>query len=103
MLNQDPQGNWSRVLAKAWADPYFKEALKASPKEALATMGINSAKDLEIIVVEDTPSTMYLTLPAAPSIEGVLDDELDVTMSGSACLPCKGGTTGCQTVDWGCK
>ena len=104
MQVQNQQENLGRIIARAWADPFFKQALKSSPRTTLASMGVDVLEGVEVVVVEDTPTTLHLTLPVAPAIDAVSDEDLNATMArNSACLPCKPGSTGCQTVDWGCK
>ena len=60
--NLDPTG---RVVARALADPTFRQALIADPRSAiLQELGGTLPEGLEIHVVEETPTKAFLVLPA---------------------------------------
>ena len=46
----------ARVVAKAWAEPAFKEALLADASKAIAGMGLDTKVGDHLIAVENTPS-----------------------------------------------
>jgi nitrile hydratase subunit alpha len=48
--------NGARVVAKAWVDPAFKQALLADGSKAVGTLGHVSATGAHLIVVENTPA-----------------------------------------------
>ena len=46
----------ARVVAKAWADPAFKQALMADATQAVQTLGLNNRVGDHLIAVENTPA-----------------------------------------------
>ena len=48
--------NGARVIAKAWADPAFKQALIADASRAVATLGHVSKVGDHLVAVENTPA-----------------------------------------------
>ena len=48
--------NGARVVAKAWTDPAFKNALLKTGREALREFGIHQGKAAKLVVVENTES-----------------------------------------------
>jgi Nitrile hydratase, alpha chain len=57
---------YARVVAKAWADPAFKQRLVADPLAVLQEHGLPVPAGLAARVVENTTDTVYLVLPARP-------------------------------------
>jgi hypothetical protein len=71
----------AQIIAKAQADGSFRQALLGNPKSTIEKE-LNGAlrEGIEIKVVEETPSTLYLVLPA---VEGELSEaELDGVAGG---------------------
>ena len=67
---QDKQ--WSRIIAKAWADDTFKDRLLSDPKAVLLEHGIETTRDVCVSVAEtsemqSTDEILYLTLPPKPA------------------------------------
>ena len=62
----------ARIVAKAWADPAYRERLLADPKALLAEElqadypELKLPEDLQVKVVEETPLEMTLVLPVNP-------------------------------------
>lgn len=50
------------VTARAWRDPAFRDRLVTTPKALLAEEGLEFPEDLEVVVLEDTPSVKYINL-----------------------------------------
>jgi nitrile hydratase subunit alpha len=48
--------NGARVVARAWADPRFKERLLADGTAAIAELGFGGAEGEHMVVVENTPA-----------------------------------------------
>ena len=66
--------NGARVVAKAWADPAYKQRLLTETGKALAELGYESQRGENTVVVENTPQVhnlgrlhAVLLLPLAPS------------------------------------
>jgi len=58
------------IITRAWADPAFKARLLAEPKRSIEeALGITLADDIEIVMHEQTPSTLHLILPMKPDDE----------------------------------
>ncbi|WP_127529518.1 NHLP leader peptide family RiPP precursor [Paenibacillus kobensis] len=58
----------AQIIEKAWGDPVFKQQLLDNPKEAiLAVFGIEIPADIQLTVVEETESSLYLVIPPAPT------------------------------------
>src|SRR5690242_5530749 len=47
--------NGARVVAKAWADPAFKQRLLTDPTAAIAELGYGGQQGEYMVVVENTP------------------------------------------------
>jgi len=47
--------NGARIVARAWADPDFKELLLSDAKNAALKLGIALSHPTEFLVVENTP------------------------------------------------
>jgi len=54
------------VVARALRDEAYKARFKSNPREILEESGVYPPNGMEIVVVENTPSKMYLTLPSLP-------------------------------------
>lgn len=76
----------SSLVAKSWLDESFKEELISDPKGVIAReLGTEIPEDIEIQVIEETPTTYYLSIPVKPAIgvEGELsDEELEAVAGG---------------------
>lgn len=56
-----------KLVKKAWEDSAFKNELLSNPKAAIQNeLEIVIPENIEIRVVEETTSTFYIVLPAAP-------------------------------------
>ena len=84
----------AQVIAKAWKDDAFAEELRANPKAVIEREwgkiqpGAKLPDDLEIRVVEETPTTLYLVLPARPPVRGeVPSADLESVAGGAGCHP----------------
>lgn len=64
---------WSEIVMKAWQDPSFKKKLMANPEAVLKEYGIKVPADCAIKIVENSPKTLYLTIPTKPT--GELSEE----------------------------
>lgn len=50
------------VTARAWRDPGFRDRLLSDPKPLLAAEGLEIPEDVDVRILEDTPSVKYLNL-----------------------------------------
>ena len=89
---QDPQQQerakqWGQVVARAWADPAYKQRLLADPAAVLAEQGVAVPAGVAVQVHEATPAVRHLVLPPPPSDK--LDiDQLDQVAGGFCCVIC---------------
>lgn len=84
-------GIQSALVAKSWLDESFKEELISDPKGVIAReLGTEIPEGIEIQVIEETPTTYYLSIPVKPAIgvEGELsDEELEAVAGGKGIIP----------------
>jgi hypothetical protein len=96
---RSPGPSLSRIVAKAWADPAFKQRLLTNAALALKAEGIALPPGVQLRVVENTDAVWHLVLPAKPA--GQLSDSdlekiaggygaQDVYLTGNACLELRG-------------
>lgn len=64
----------AQILRNAWDNPEFKQRLIEQPKIALMQiLGFELPKDVELRVVEETPSSLVFVIP--PNPEEVIEDK----------------------------
>jgi hypothetical protein len=79
------------IIARALKDEGFARELRADPKAVLEREVGELPEGIEIKVVEETPDTLYLVLPARPSPGRQLsDEELDRVAGGNTSDTCQG-------------
>jgi hypothetical protein len=89
----------AQLIARAWKDDAFKEELLRDPTAVAARElaqlagGATLPADVQIQVLEETPTTHYVVLPAKPAIES--GDELSEADLQSVAGGCTG--TGMRT------
>jgi len=70
------------LIAKAQAEPSFREALLKNPKASIeSALGTKLPTSVDLRVVEETATTNYLVLPAATSGE-LSEAELETAAGG---------------------
>lgn len=85
----------AQIVAKAWKDPAFREALKKDPKgtvqkELAALKGgeVKLPDNVRVEVFEESADVMYLVIPNNPSeSHGTLSDEQLMAVAGGAGQP----------------
>ena len=74
----------ARLIAKAWKDETFKQALISDPKATIENeLGTKFADGLDVQVHEQTENTVHLVLPPKPK-EGELSDSESEAVAGGA-------------------
>ena len=95
MSSETPQDQtvYEALIARAWADPAFRKALLSSPRETIAReLGAAIPPEVEIEVVEETPTRLYVVLPAAPPA-GAAGELSEADLGAVA-----GGSAACATI-----
>ena len=89
------------IVARALEDDAYREALLVNPKAAIQqAFGKELPLGLEVRVVEESPTVVYLVLPPKPVVE-LRDGDLDAVAGGFAApknLP-PGRSTGWYPLD----
>lgn len=68
-MDNEMRKKFAEVIAKAWADPSFKERLLQQPTEVLKENNITLPEGAEAKILEDTASIKHFVLPAKPEDE----------------------------------
>lgn len=82
----------SKVLARAWQDPAFKQKLISNPTGALADEGIQVPAGHTVQVHQNTANETHIVLPAAPA-SGVAQSSAAPGMAGVWCVWCAAENT----------
>ncbi len=53
----------AEVVARSWREPAFRASLKANPKKALTDAGMQIAANVEVVLLENTPTIIHAVLP----------------------------------------
>jgi hypothetical protein len=80
-----------RLIEKARRDEEFHRALRADPKGTLGReLGVTIPEGITVTVVEETPTSYYLVLPAAPARrpQELSDAELEAVGGGGSDYAC---------------
>ena len=73
------------LFAACWKDEALKQRFMADPKAVLAEYGMDVPDGMDVNVVENTDTTVHITMPAPPSGSMDLsDDELCNAAGGGA-------------------
>ncbi|MEC9158401.1 MAG: NHLP leader peptide family RiPP precursor [Planctomycetota bacterium] len=74
------------LFAACWKDEALKQRFMADPKAVLAEHGMPIPEGMVVNVVENTDTTVHITMPAQPSGSMHLsDDELSNAAGGGRC------------------
>ena len=65
----------AELFAACWKDEALKQRFMADPKAVLAEHGMPIPEGMVVNVVENTDTTVHITMPAPPSGHGDLSDE----------------------------
>ena len=87
------QGIEGRLIARAMKDEAFAEALRRDPK-ATVEREIGKLPDgINVHVLEESPTNLYLVLPARPAKAGELSDSDLETVAGGGTYESSNGYT----------
>jgi hypothetical protein len=66
---KDLEYQWSRLVARAWAEPEFKKRLLADPATVLKENGVVVPPGVQVRVLESTDKVLYMTVPVAVAMK----------------------------------
>ena len=82
------------LFAACWKDETLKQRFMSDPKAVLAEYGMDVPDGMDVNVVENTDTTVHITMPAPPSGAMDLSDEELSNAAGGDIAPsvcCMGG------------
>ena len=78
--------NEAHLIDRAWNDDEFRRSLLASPIETIQNeLGVEVPEGVDIHVVEESSSTLFLVIPVNPFVEDdgeLTDEELEAVAGG---------------------
>jgi Nitrile hydratase, alpha chain len=88
------------MIIRTLKDEAYRQRLKADPKAALEeAIGQSLPADLNVTVLEESPSNLYLVVPPPlPAGTELSDDQLDAAAGGGWSASVGGGTLGSSIV-----
>jgi hypothetical protein len=81
VLSSDWNKQWTKLIARAWADEAFKRRLLASPAAVLQECGLAVPPGVQVKVVENSDQVLHLMLPPRPVGE-LTEEELEQVAAG---------------------
>lgn len=71
-----------QITDKAVGDADFRNALLSNPKQTISQeLGVDLPEDLEVVVHESDPKTLYLALP----VSEIGEEDLEAIAAGRCC------------------
>ena len=89
----DETNKMNTLIAACWKDDALKQRFLSDPHAVLAEHGMDVPEGMNVNVVENTDTTVHVTLPAAPTANGDLSDEELVNAAGGVLPGLDKGTT----------
>jgi hypothetical protein len=71
----DETNKMNTLIAACWKDDALKQRFLSDPHAVLAEHGMDVPEGMNVNVVENTDTTVHVTLPAAPTAHADLSDE----------------------------
>lgn len=62
----DKRMQYNQVVAKAWGNEMFRKKLVRDPAATLQQEGVELPAGVQVVVVEDTATTIHFVLPNKP-------------------------------------
>ena len=86
------------LFAACWKDEALKQRFMADPKAVLAEYGMDVPDGIDVNIVENTDTTVHITMPASPSgVMDLSDEELSNAAGGGASVGSKHDDVCCDT------
>jgi hypothetical protein len=86
----DETNKMNTLIAACWKDDALKQRFLSDPHAVLAEHGMDVPEGINVNVVENTDTTVHVTLPAAPTANGDLsDEELENAAGGHSVFGCR--------------
>ncbi len=87
---REEQGKkYAKLIAKAWSDEAFKERLLSDSRTVLEGEGISVPPGVDVKVVEQTDTQLFMVIPKKPVSAGVV--YLDERTAAFLCGPVMSG------------
>jgi len=80
----DETNKMNTLIAACWKDDALKQRFLSDPHAVLAEHGMEVPEGVNVNVVENTDTTVHVTMPAAPTADGDLSDEELASAAGGA-------------------
>ena len=84
----DVTSKMNTLIAACSKDDALKQRFLSDPHAVLAEHGMDVPVGINVNVVENTDTTVHVTLPAAPTANGDLSDAELANAAGGAACPC---------------
>lgn len=84
MDHKETQKAYSKIVAKAWADPAFKERLRTETAAVLKENGLVFPDGMEFKFVENTSRLFHFVLPPVPDADALQVEDHDERLSASS-------------------
>jgi hypothetical protein len=62
-----PEHLQHEIMVRCWEDPEFRGRLQKDPKAALKSIGLDLGDKVNIVLAEQQPGTLVLTVPMHPA------------------------------------
>jgi hypothetical protein len=80
--HNEPQGDfntlWAQLVAKAWEDDKLKQRLLQDPRAVMAEHGLPVPPGVNVKVVQNDESTIYLPLAQKPALSELSEHDLSL-------------------------
>ena len=101
----DETNKMNTLIAACWKDDALKQRFLSDPHAVLAEHGMEVPEGVNVNVVENTDTTVHITLPAAPDGHGNLSDEelANAAGGGESIVRCPASQCDNPTVTCACQ